>query len=240
LGPTTDPNSPQTARGEAHNTLLGISIPDVARLLEFHAKETGEGRGRRRPEIQVVSRSAVVLTCAYWEAFCEDLTAEALRHLADHAARGTDLPKELKKSLVKDLADDKYELAAWWLADDGWKQVLRDRADLLVSEDDRSLNTPKSKQVKEFFKKHVGITDITIHWDWHKNPASRTTQRLDDFVTLRGSIAHRGSPEGGVHKKDAKNGIDLIQRLAGKSAMAVSDFLKQHTGTALPELSIEC
>ncbi|MFV2196001.1 HEPN domain-containing protein [Nocardiopsis sp. LOL_012] len=239
MGTTTGADAPQAVRGKAHSTLLDSSVPDVSRLLEFHAKETGEGRGRRRPEIQVVSRSAVVLTCAYWEAFCEDLAAEALRHLADYAACGTDLPKELKKSLVKDLADDKDELAAWRLADEGWKKVLRDRADVLVSEDDRSLNTPKSKQVKEFFKKHVGVPDITKHWKWHKNSTSQTTQRLDDFVTLRGSIAHRGSPEGGVHKRDATNGLDLVQRLADKSAIAVSDFLEQHTGTRLLELALE-
>src|SRR5437879_25005 len=54
------------ARGLAHRSLLDGAVPDIERLIEFHAKETGEGRGRRRPDIQVVSRAAVVLTCASW------------------------------------------------------------------------------------------------------------------------------------------------------------------------------
>ncbi|SCD62482.1 MULTISPECIES: hypothetical protein, partial [unclassified Streptomyces] len=59
---------------------------------------------------------------------------------------------------------------------------------------------------------------------------------LLDFVVLRGSIAHRRSPQGGVLKSDATKGLDLVQRLAAKSAEAVSAHLKMHTGVALPEL----
>ncbi|WP_156184754.1 HEPN domain-containing protein [Allosalinactinospora lopnorensis] len=226
----------ETAQGHAHRSLLDDAVPDVSNLIEFHAKETGSARGRRRPDIQIVSRSAVVMTCAYWEAFCEDLAAEALQHLAEHTLQGTALPKELKKSLKRSLLGEQDELAIWSLADDGWRTVLRSRAQLLVSDDDTSLNTPKSRQVKEFFQRNVGMSDITKHWCWHKNPQSRTTKRLDEFVTLRGSIAHRGSPQEGVHKRHATDGLDLIQRLAAKSATAVNEFLVDHTGSGLPKL----
>jgi hypothetical protein len=53
----------------------------------------------------------VVMTCAYWEAFCEDLAAESLLHLAEHATKGAKLPKELKKSLKANLLDEKNHLA---------------------------------------------------------------------------------------------------------------------------------
>ena len=223
------------AHGLAHWSLLEDAVPDIERLIEFHEKETGSARGRRQPDIQVVSRSAVVLICAYWEAFCEDLAAEALRHLADKASDGDALPKELKKTLKRVLMDEKHELAIWRLAGDGWRTVLRERADLLVDDDDRSLNTPKHKQVKDFFKENVGITNITTSWKWHKNTAERTTKRLDEFVTLRGAIAHRGSPQGGVLKKHATDGMDLVRRLARLSAKAVSDHLEKHTGAGLPD-----
>lgn len=225
-----------TAYGTAHRSLLDDAVPDIERLIEFHQKETGSARGRRRPDIQVISRSAVVLTCASWEAFCEDLAAEALCHLADHTPTGSALPTEIKKTLKKTLLDEKNDLAIWDLADDGWRSVLRDRAVLLSSDEDRSLNTPKPDPVKEFFLRNVGIKDITAAWKWHKNDPSRTTQLLLDFVILRGSIAHRGSPQGGVLKLHATKGLDLIQRLAEKSAKRVSDHLAQHTGKGLPEL----
>ncbi|MYX83567.1 MULTISPECIES: HEPN domain-containing protein, partial [unclassified Streptomyces] len=158
-----------TAFGTAHRSLLDEAVPDIGRLTEFHEKETGSARGRRRPEIQVVSRSAVVLTCASWEAFCEDLAAEALNHLADHAKSAADLPTEVKKSIKKSMLDDKHELAIWNLADDGWRTALRDRASRLTDDDDRSLNTPKPDPVKEFFLHNVGIKDITAAWKWTRN-----------------------------------------------------------------------
>ncbi|KUL48994.1 HEPN domain-containing protein [Streptomyces sp. NRRL S-1521] len=225
-----------TAFGTAHRSLLDDAVPDIERLIEFHEKETGSARGRRRPEIQVVSRSAVVLTCASWEAFCEDLAAEALNHLADHAQKAADLPTEVQKTLKKLLLSEPHELAIWNLADDGWRAALRDRAVQLAKDDDRSLNTPKPDPVKGFFAQNVGIGDITATWKWHKNSPERTSQLLLDFVVLRGSIAHRRSPKGGVLKTDATKGLDLVQRLAAKSAEAVSAHLKKHTGVALPEL----
>ena len=222
------------AHGKAHRSLLDDAVPDINRLVEFHEKETGSARGRRRPDIQVVSRSAVVLISAYWEAFCEDLAAEGLCHLAEHAPDGASLPTEVKKTLKKALLDEKNELAIWDLAGDGWRTTLRRRAELLSNDDDRSLNTPKASQVKDFFLKNVGISNITSSWRWHKNAPDRAAQRLDEFVTLRGAIAHRGSPPGGVLKKHATDGLDLVLRLAARSAKRVSDHLEQHTGVALP------
>jgi hypothetical protein len=67
----------------------------------------------------------------------------------------------------------------------------------MSNDDDRSLNTPKSAQVREFFRRNPGIRDITSSWRWHKNPPDRTTMLLDGLVNLRGSIAYRGSPPGG-------------------------------------------
>jgi hypothetical protein len=220
--------------GYAHRSFVDDAVPDIERLIEFHAKETGTGRGRRRPAIQVVSRSAVVLTCASWEAFCEDLAAEALRHFAEHAADGDALPKQIKKTIKKSLLALQDELAVWALAGNGWRSVLRQRADLLASDADRTLNTPKPDQVKEFFLTNVGISNITSGWSWRRNPPDRTTKLLEEFVVLRGSIAHRGSPDGGVLKRHATEGLELVRRLAELSAKQVSQHLESHTTIPLP------
>jgi hypothetical protein len=126
------------------------------------------------------------------------LAAEALLHLAEHATEGAKLPKELKKSLKANLLDEKNDLAIWSLADDGWRTVLRKRA-ALSNDDDRSLNTPKSAQVREFFRRNVGIRDITSSWRWHKNPPDRTTMLLDGRSTFEGpspiAVRHLGGPQ---------------------------------------------
>ena len=181
-----------------------------------------------------MSRAAVVFTSTYWEAFCEDLAAEALRHLAKHAKDAGSLPAGVKKTFKRLLLEEKNELAIWSLADEGWREELRRRADWIVGGDDWSLNTPKPKQVKDFFDQYVGIKDITKAWAWSGMSAESATRRLREFVTLRGDIAHRGSPGESVHKRQATNGLKFVKRLAAKSAECVDDHLREHTGVPLP------
>ena len=57
---------------------------DIERLLEIHADLGGDQRGRRF-RLEVLNKSAVVLITAFWEAYCEDLAAEALDHLIQHS-----------------------------------------------------------------------------------------------------------------------------------------------------------
>jgi hypothetical protein len=226
------------AIGRAHHSFLTDAVPEVERLIEVHVKETGEGPGRRRPDIQVVSRAAVVFTCTYWEAFCEDLAAEALRHLAEHAKDAGALPAGVKKTFKRILLEEKHELAVWSLADEGWREELRRRAHWIVSGDDWTLNTPKPVQVKQFFDEYVGIKDITRAWCWPKMSADTATRRLREFVTLRGDIAHRGSPGESVHKSKATSGLKFIKRLAAKSAECVDEYLREHTGQPLPRIEV--
>ncbi len=224
--------------GCAHHSFLTDAVPEVERLIEVHVRETGEGPGRRRPEIQVVSRAAVVFTCTYWEAFCEDLAAEALRHLAEHAKDASALPSGVKKTFKKILLGEKNELAIWSLADEGWREELRRRADWTVGGDDWSLNTAKPVQVRDFFDQYVGIKDITMAWSWPGMSADSATRRLRDFVTLRGDIAHRGGPGESVHKSKATNGLKFVKRLAAKSAERVDEHLREHTGEPLPRTEL--
>ncbi|MEU5261993.1 HEPN domain-containing protein [Amycolatopsis sp. NPDC021455] len=222
-----------TGTGRAYSSFLFEAVPDVVNLIKFHVQETGTKRGRRRPEIQVVTRSAIVLVCAYWEAFCEDLAAEALLHLADYAPDAKGVPHAVQRTLIRNLNDSKNDLTTWALAGDGWRTALRDRAKLISGDMDRSLNTPKSYQVREFFKINVGIGDITQSWSWHKNPPARTTDLLDEFVTLRGRIAHRGSTGSPVYKQRALRSLNFVMRLAERSAVCTSLHLEAHTGKQL-------
>src|SRR6266404_6762364 len=50
---------------------------DVDRLLEIHADLAGPAPGRKFG-VEVLNKSAVVLICAFWEAFVEVIVAEAL------------------------------------------------------------------------------------------------------------------------------------------------------------------
>lgn len=215
--------------GWAHHMLRAVSLPDVQTLIDLHTEITGGGRGRRPPEVQVLSRSAIVLTCAYWEAFCEDLVAEALEHLADYAT-ADHVPKSLKASIAKNVIDaDKDERAPWALAGEGWRTVLRARASTLRSDNDQTLNTPNTRKVRELFRSELGMTDVTSSWWWRKNTTAQVATALNEFVTLRGAIAHRGAPTHGVQKQRATKGLDLVHRLADVTALTVWTFVHEHS-----------
>ncbi|MEE6260122.1 HEPN domain-containing protein [Plantactinospora sonchi] len=221
------------AYGQAHHTFLREAVPDIQRLIDLHTSETGAGRGRRRTDIQVVTRSAIVMTCASWEAFCEDLASEALRKIAIRTKDPADLPAEIKKTLKKSLLAEKDDLAIWSIAGRGWKDQLKLRADMIVADEDRSLNTPKHRQVKSFFRENVGIGDITQCWSWVRCQPDTACRKLDEFVALRGSIAHRRAPAGSVYKREAVSSLDLVQRLASCTAKQVDEFLAKTTGRGL-------
>ncbi|KIE23392.1 hypothetical protein LK08_30100, partial [Streptomyces sp. MUSC 125] len=76
---------------------------DVDRLLEIHTDITGDAPGRRW-KVESLHKSAIVLLTAFWEAFCEDLAAEALTHLVDHAPKASALPGPLQQLVAKAVA----------------------------------------------------------------------------------------------------------------------------------------
>src|SRR5438309_5226988 len=102
------------------------NLGDIKRLVALHSMVGGTGAGRRYG-LEVLNKSAIVLITAYWEAYCEDIAAEALAHIVAHARSSDVLPNELKKQLAKELKQAPHELELWKIADRGWKKYLSDR-----------------------------------------------------------------------------------------------------------------
>lgn len=207
---------------------------DVERLLEVHTSLTGTGPGRRH-QVEVLNKASVVLITAFWEAYCEDIAAEGVRHLVKHATSATDLPDHLKKLIAKEISEKKHDLAAWELADDGWRAFVEARLTTIEIERNRRLNTPKTAQIDELFARSLGIEQISKEWAWPRNPAAKNCSKLDAFVTLRGSIAHRGSAAGGVRKKDAVDYYTLVKNLVAKTGGCVNSTVRESTGKPLWE-----
>ena len=168
------------------------SARDVTRLLKIHADVGGDATGRRYG-LEVLNKSAIVLITAIWEAYCEDIAAEALEHLVSNVPSASDLPKELKKRIATDITADRNHLAMWDLADTGWKSKVRARLDSLTAERNRRLNTPKSDQIDDLFTAAIGLLAVSSVWRWKSMSVTQARRKLDDFVTLRGEIAHRGA-----------------------------------------------
>jgi RiboL-PSP-HEPN len=196
----------QAAKGFA------VSSKDVDRLLEIHEKLTGVGRGYRA-DVEVLNKSAIVLLCAVWEAYCEDLADEALRHLVSHSADPSALPKLLKQNIAKELKSNPNELAVWQLAGSGWKTHLEGRMNALKERRDFDWNNPKTVHVEKVFEHAVGTRGVTLAWHWKHVSASSAGKKLDKMVELRGDIAHRGKAAEKVKKFHVVRYLTHINRL---------------------------
>lgn len=203
---------------------------DIDQLLTIHQEIGGTNVGRR--QLEVLNKSAIVLLTAFWEAYCEDLAAEALQHLVKHAPAWSAIPKELKKRVAKALREDLDELAVWRLAGRGWRTVLTERLEGLTEERNRKLNTPKTTYINELFLKALGI-EVSDTWHWSKMPVASAAAKLDKYVELRGNIAHRGQGLKSVRKEHVREYYEHLKRLVGKTGGRVSAVVKQATGRSL-------
>lgn len=183
---------------------------DVDRLMQLHRDISGSAPGRKYG-VAVLNKSAVVLLCAAWEAYCEDIVSEVVQHYVDHAPDANALPQVLRNRIATDLHNDKMRM--WTLAGDGWRNVLGARLADLKVERDRKLNTPKTSQIKALFADHAGYADITSRWYWQGRTVESACDELDNFVALRGAIAHRVEADSAVRKTAVTKYTQFIGRL---------------------------
>jgi len=205
---------------------------DVERLLEIHADVGGDDKGRRFG-LEVLNKSAIVLITAIWEAYCEDIAAEALEHLIKNVTSGSQLPKELKKKIVMDIKDDRNDLAMWDLADRGWQTRARARLAFLTEERNRRLNTPKSDQIDQLFEDAIGLSKVSDAWRWKGMSVARSKAKLNEYVILRGAIAHRGAAASGIKKYQVTDYFRHVRRLVSRTGGRVNSHVKSTTGRFL-------
>jgi hypothetical protein len=182
----------------------------------------------------VLNKSAIVLITAIWEAYCEDIAAEALAHIVANVARGSKLPTDLKKKIASELkTPNRNDLAVWDLADDGWKTVVQARLAQLTAERSRKLNTPKSANIDELFATAIGLPSVSSAWRWGGMPAARARTKLDKYITLRGAIAHRGKSATGCKKWQVTDYFRHVRQIGSRTGGQVNSFVKRVTGKRL-------
>ncbi|MFZ3500354.1 HEPN domain-containing protein [Streptomyces sp. 5.8] len=205
---------------------------DIERLLQIHADVTPGGPGRKC-KVESLHKASIVLLSAFWEAFCEDLAAEALEHLVAHAEGAGSLPEPLRRRVAKDLELAKNPHAAWSLADNGWRTELQSRFQALQTERNTTLNTPKTWNISKLFADAIGIEDVDKHWYWKGMSVEGAAAKLDALVTLRGDIAHRGSSASGVTKGQVEQYYAHIKRLVASTETHIAAELLAVTGRPL-------
>ncbi|WP_158632711.1 HEPN domain-containing protein [Amycolatopsis sp. WAC 01416] len=109
--------------------------------------------------------------------------------------------------------------------------MLSTRLQRLQQERNRKLNTPKTAQIDDLFTNAVGVGGVSKSWFWKGMTAARASEKLDEFVTLRGEVAHRGSAADGIRKTQVRNYYNHIVKLVGKTEARVARAVADAIGT---------
>ena len=202
------------------------TVQDVKTLLRLHDTETERKRGRPPVTIEVLKRSALILTVTAWEAFIED----AIRVTFEQRLAAATSPHDVEGTFCA--------VAAGWLnpgansrpkpADllrwtgEGWKELLNER----FAEEIKNLNTPNSENIRGLSKRYIG-SDLTASWRWGRViTSSSSCARLDKLIRRRGELVHRGKElfekGGGAKRKEADEALSLVTRLVECSSSALA------------------
>ena len=195
-------------------------------VFEFDGDEIPEG-------YEVVFRSAVVLMVSHWEAYVEDICGEALDHMVTHVKDPGKLPKEMKKQVAKEVKAAQNEIEVWELANQGWKNYIRERMPAFRQARERSFNTPKAQNTAEFIKLMIGIDDIRKAWIFDGKDKATVGRQLDDLIKLRGEIAHRGRLPKRLDADFVTAKMTFLRKLVSKTGGRINTHVKQVTGIPL-------
>ena len=209
---------PSNALAKFENKML----VDVKRIVESHGILNHDGGGRRG--LGHITRSGVLMLCASWELYVEELAVEVAECLANRANAPTQLPLGAQKELARLVREHKHDLKPLELAGAGWEQVYVSHVKEVIG----TLNTPKAGPIDETYKRLLG-------WETPSQGWSRGKDFINDFVKGRGDIAHKVSDADyvriGVLKDDYVIGIGAT---VVEHDNAACDFINNNSDCGRP------
>ncbi len=208
---------PSTALRKFETKLL----VDVDRIIESHGLLDQNGQGRRG--LGHITRSGVLMLCAAWELYVEELAVEVAELLANRATSPNDLPLPVQRELSKAVKEHKHELKPLELAGAGWEHVYISHVKDIVG----SMNTPKVGPINEIYLRLTGWSKPSGSW-------TRGNDFVNGFVKARGDVAHRGSAAAYVRigaLRDYRRGI--VQTVT-EHDNAAAEFVRDNSVGNLP------
>jgi hypothetical protein len=195
---------------------LRKNIIDARRLEQSHGILSGGDPGKKG--LSHITRSGILILCACWEEYAESALIESARYMAAKTTDPNHLPLPVRKKISLEVKEALHELKPLELAGDGWRSVY----DAFCCNAAGKLNTPKSENLKTLYKNFLGVEDITVMWSCSEND-------IDNFVTLRGSIAHKGRYEY-VKIGVLSDNITMIYKNCLKMDRELCDYLHSFIG----------
>ena len=206
------------------------NIEEAVKLLSIHEEKTGEKPGRRY-DVEILNKSCIVLTTACWEAFVEDIATRALQYMLDNCTSPFSFPSPLLRIVDEEVKAEKHELRVFDLAGDGWRKVMIEHKDKMLKENVGRFNTPKFGNVDTLLKKVLGIDDTSNCWYWRGMSNQNAKKKLNEFIALRGSIAHELKTADPVKKNQADDYATFVIRIAIKTSNCVRSHVHSIVGS---------
>ena len=189
------------------------NVVDVERLIESHGALHDGNPGKKG--LGHITRSGIVMLCAAWEVYVEELLVQSVEHLTTCCDPPSQLPKPVKKYLSGRVRDDKHELKPIHFGGTGWIDVYK----CYVRQSVDALNTPKSENTDPLYRRYVGLIDMSSCW-------SVGSSGIDDFVTSRGEIAHKGRSATYVRIKQLRDDLALVKAAVAETDNALANHLR--------------
>lgn len=189
------------------------NLKDVHRLIVSHRNLSGNDRGKRG--LGHLTRGGLLLLCAAWERYIETLLIEGADFLCLKLTSFTELPP-LPQQKVRDYVNNNSTpFTSAQLSTIEWKNIYIST----INEKVEKLNSPKYEKIKPLFNNYLNLADIGSCW-------SKGTTIIDDFVSLRGEVAHRGREGKYIQFKLLTKHEALIKNYATETDNSLSDHLR--------------
>lgn len=197
-------------------------LVDVDRIIASHATLNHDGGGRRG--LGHLTRSGVLILCAAWELYVEEVLVEGVEYFIVKFDSPDQLPNPAKKELSAFVKKSKHELKPLELAGDGWESLYRNHAKETAS----AFHAPKSSNLNLLFRNFLGVDDFSRWW-------SLGHREIDNFVSIRGEVAHKGSDARYVNINDLKDYLLKVKQTAIEVDNELTVYLCEKTpGTERP------
>ncbi len=164
------------------------------------------------------------MLCAAWERYNEDLLLEGIGVLINRVNDPSVLPKPIRQMLSDKVKTDKHEMKPLGLAGDGWKNLWKAYAE----QETEKLNTPNSSNLNDVFKKYLGVPSYIRFWN------SSQVSEINEFIKIRGEIAHKGSQSPYPQMRVLKKQIDMIRSNAIETDRNLAIYLQTLVAEADP------
>jgi hypothetical protein len=191
-------------------------LPDVRAMLEAHALLNPTGQGKRK--LGHITKGGVMLLCAAWELYIEEVLIECSRLILHSAHSPEVLPKSSQKRLAALARDNSHELNPLRLSGEGWKIVFLDGLKLKLER----FNTPKSGPIDEVCESWIGKKNLSLCW-------SHGIEEINEFVSTRGDIAHRGADSTYVTRMKLDQFRLRISETVKETDDCLAEYLKHET-----------